>query len=272
MDKRIIYYYQTFTTLKPICHKGTKVTHIHLSSIHFGLNDDNTSYIHLNDYVPYDKRFDSVWKEIEEAKTYNIKIILMIGGAGGGYYQFFKDYDTCYLMLIKLIKDTNIDGVDLDIEEEVDILNVIKLINDIRNDFGDDFIIAMAPVQSSMENDIEGMGGFVYKDLYKKVGSSIDYFNVQFYTMYNYQSYKQCITNGYPSNKIVMGMLSGNYNSSMLSEIKKCYNDYQDFGGCYIWEYFDSPKDWSELIYNQYTLSYMNYFYNALTSINWGLL
>ena len=30
------------------------VTHIHLSSIHFGINNDGTYYIHLNDYPPND--------------------------------------------------------------------------------------------------------------------------------------------------------------------------------------------------------------------------
>ena len=46
MTNRIIYYYQTFTGLKPILNKDI-VTHIHLSSIHFGTNSDNSPYIHL---------------------------------------------------------------------------------------------------------------------------------------------------------------------------------------------------------------------------------
>ena len=56
---RIIYYYQTFNGLQDILDKQV-VTHIHLSSIHFGTND-TSHYIHLNDYSPYDKRFDQVW-------------------------------------------------------------------------------------------------------------------------------------------------------------------------------------------------------------------
>ena len=38
---RIIYYYQTFIGLKPILNLH-KVTHIHLSSIHFGINPDKS--------------------------------------------------------------------------------------------------------------------------------------------------------------------------------------------------------------------------------------
>ena len=36
---RIIFYYQTFTDLTPIIDKGI-VTHIHLSAIHFGINQN----------------------------------------------------------------------------------------------------------------------------------------------------------------------------------------------------------------------------------------
>ena len=40
----------------------------------------------------------------------------------------------------------------------------------------------MAPVQSSLEEDAPGMGGFIYKDLWlSPEGSLIDYFNGQFY-------------------------------------------------------------------------------------------
>ena len=47
-QSRIIFYYQTFNGLKDILHEDTKVTHIHLSSTHFGLNNDNSPY-YLND-------------------------------------------------------------------------------------------------------------------------------------------------------------------------------------------------------------------------------
>ena len=63
MDKhRIIYYYQTFKGLKDILVPDTMVTHIHVSSIHFGNNLDNSPYIHLNDYDPNNKIFDDVWR------------------------------------------------------------------------------------------------------------------------------------------------------------------------------------------------------------------
>ena len=81
---RIIFYYQTLTDLTPIINKNL-VTHIHLSAIHFGINQNNEPYIHLNDYEPDNKIFNNVWKQIEECQKNNIKIILMIGGAGGAF-------------------------------------------------------------------------------------------------------------------------------------------------------------------------------------------
>ena len=63
--KRIIYYYQTFTDLSPIIKTNTPVSHIHLSSIHFGL-DNNKPYIHLNDYEPTNSKFDKVWDDMKK--------------------------------------------------------------------------------------------------------------------------------------------------------------------------------------------------------------
>ena len=55
---KLLMYYQTFTNLSPILASNPKVTHIHLSSIHFGTNENQTPYIHLNNDSPYCKKFD----------------------------------------------------------------------------------------------------------------------------------------------------------------------------------------------------------------------
>ena len=49
MNKKIIYYYQTFSGLQNLINDSNLVvTHIHLSSIHFGKDENNQKYIHLN--------------------------------------------------------------------------------------------------------------------------------------------------------------------------------------------------------------------------------
>lgn len=264
---RIIYYYQTFNGLKSIFYKDCPVTHIHLSAIHFGNNKDGSPYIHLNNDVPDDPKFDSVWKDIKTAKEQGIKIILMLGGAGGAYTDLFKHYDTYYPMLKKTIQDhSSITGIDLDIEESVDINNVKKLINDIIKDFGSDFCIAMAPVAYSLETNNSGMGGFSYKDLYNSPeGKYIQYFNGQFYNSYQPSDYETAIENGYPANKVVMGMISGQDMDNALSTLKTLKAKYPDMGGTFIWEYFNAPSQWEKSVAD--ALKEQDSKYDILTSI-----
>ena len=114
----------------------------------------------------------------------------MIGGAGGGYSTLFSDFDTYYKLLHDLLKEKKfINGIDLDIEEYCNINNIKKLINNIVSDFGDDYIITVAPVQGSLSTDTPGMGGFCYKDLLNSAeGSHIDYINCQAYWNYSLDS------------------------------------------------------------------------------------
>ena len=93
---RIIYYYQTFRGLDDILVKNTPVTHIHLASVHFGYDGNNQPYIHLNDHSPYHERFDGVWSQIRTADELGIKIVLMLGGAGGGYHSLFSNFSLFY--------------------------------------------------------------------------------------------------------------------------------------------------------------------------------
>lgn len=246
-ENRIIYYYQTFTGLEPILEKPCIVTHIHLSSIHFGSNSDNSPYIHLNDHSPNDPKFDQVWTDINKAHQSGIKIILMVGGAGGAFGDLFRDFDTYYSMLYDTIKSNPcIEGIDLDVEESTSLDSIKMLIDRLDKDFGKDFIIAMAPLGDSLMSDYSGMGGFVYKDLYKSPqGQRINYFNGQFYGNYNLDSYIKAVENGYPANKVVIGMVSGDFTGAhfadALATVKSIKNKYGDFGGVFAWEYFDSP-------------------------------
>ena len=92
---KVIIYYQTLTDLSPLLNiKPLPITHIHLSSIHFGKNNDNTPYIHLNDYPPTDERFSKVWNQLSLASSLGVKIILMVGGAGGAFSLLFSEFET----------------------------------------------------------------------------------------------------------------------------------------------------------------------------------
>jgi len=252
--KHIILYYQTFYTqdntlisLDPILYDNTPVSHIHVSSIHFGIDNNEEPYIHLNNKSPYHMYFDPVWKTIEKASSKNINIILMIGGAGGGYSSLFSNFDMYYDLLYNFLKNKPfISGIDLDIEEQCDLDNIKKLIRKIINDFGKDYIITTAPLASSLSENIPGMGGFCYKDLLNSPeGSYIKYINCQAYDNYSLSTFDSIIHNGYSPNQIIMGMLSGQQYSR---ELKKIVNKYKDtFGGVFTWEYYNAipnPQDW----------------------------
>ena len=255
---RVIFYYQTFKTsdkklisLDNILYNDTPVTHIHIAAIHFGVDENNKPYIHLNNRIPTDEYFDDVWKTIQKAVSKNITIVAMMGGAGGGYSTLFSDFETYYKLLYDFLKEkTFISGVDLDIEENCNIDNIKKLINRIVNDFGKDYIITIAPIQGSLSSDTPGMGGFCYKDLMKsKEGSFIDYINCQAYWNYTLDSLESIVKNGYKVEQIVMGMISG---QDYKTELENMHNKYGNtFGGVFIWEYFNTipnPKEWTETI------------------------
>ena len=255
---KIIYYYQTFIGLrkileqKPIC-----VTHIIVSSIHFGYTN-NIPYIHLNNNNPNEKIYNKLWSDLKIAHNLGIKILLMVGGAGLAYQKLFSNFNTFYLMLKKeILKRPYIEGIDLDIEENTNLNYVQLLINQINKDFGNNFIITMAPIANSLQYNCSGMGGFSYKKLFNSIeGRRINWFNGQFYGCFNYKTYKNIINNGYPVEKVVIGMISSDFNKktfdNALKEIKKIKVEYNNFSGVFNWEYFDAPpnnKDPSEWAY-----------------------
>lgn len=271
-SKRIIYYYQTFTpgldqVLKAKTPSGSPtVSVINVSSIHFGTNDDGSPYIHLNNDDPGSPGFDKLWDQTRQAHQMGITVVLMVGGAGGAYTALFNNFDTYYGLLIKTLKARPwITGVDLDIEEAVSLENAKKLIRALDTDMGSDFIITMAPVASSlMNNERDPFSGFSYKDLFSgNEGKRINWFNGQFYTGwggFNSASYRGAINNGYPPNKVVMGMVSTEFSSSDFSKALDVARGvaamYPDFGGVFVWEYFNAPPgsptlpiQWADLMW-----------------------
>ena len=131
--RQLIFYYQTFISLKPLFDNNILPTHIQISSIHFGKDKNKNSYIHLNDHPPNSPIFNSMWEEIEIAHNLGVKIKLMIGGAGLAFQEMFSNFNLYYEMLKNVLKShPYICGVDLDIEENVDLNDVIKLVNTLK--------------------------------------------------------------------------------------------------------------------------------------------
>lgn len=244
---KTIYYYQSFCGLHKLLSHPQDITNIIVSSIHFGTYK-NEPYIHLNNFHPDSPKFDSVWEELQQLYYQGVTITAMVRGA---YQTLFSDFDTYYSLLKNFLKSKNyISGVDLDIEESVSLENVKKLITTLIKDFGEDFIITMAPVATTLMNDSTSIAGFSYKELYDShEGKYIDWFNTQSYGCYNFSTFDKIIKNGYPPEKVVFGIISGDFQNNFneaLNEIKKIKSVYPLIGGVYNWEYIDSPPDSSD--------------------------
>jgi len=259
---KTIYYYQTFVGLNKIFTHIEDIDVINISSIHFGKDKEGNKSIHLNDNKPYDPIFNDLWFQTEKAFYQGCTIMLMMGGAGLAYNELFSDFELYYSQLKQLINEkTWIKGIDLDIEEHTTIDNIKMLINRLIKDFGNDFIITMAPVSSTLQSGGSSMAGFSYKELYlSEEGKHIDWFNTQCYYSFTMDTYESIINNGYPPEKVVMGMESGQFNESnfneALNEIKKIKEKYSDFSGVFDWEYLNAPpnkedpSEWARLMKN----------------------
>ena len=243
--KQLILYYQTFISLKPLFDNNILPTHIHVSSIHFGKNENNIPYIHLNDEDPNSSIFTSMWKEIEIAHNLGVKIKLMIGGAGLAFQEMFSNFDLYYKMLKNVLKSHSyISGVDLDIEENVNLNDVIKLVNSLKKDFGNEFLISFAPVAFALQKNRTGMGGFLYNDLMSAVGDKIENLNTQFYYDFSVESYNEVIQNGYKPSQVILGITQNNTNEFEI--VNDLCKKYKDFNGIFFWELvlLNNPIDW----------------------------
>ena len=258
---KTIYYYQTFVGLHKLLTHLTDIDVINVSSIHFNESKDGSKNIYLNDNLPTSPIFDEMWMEVEKAYSEGVQIMLMVGGAGGAYTNLFKDFETYYPMLRELLQSKSfISGIDIDVEEFVEMKDIQRFIKQLKEDFPD-IKLTMAPVSSSMMGDYPGMGNFSYKDLYRtEEGKCIDWFNVQCYGSFSVETYTNIIKNGYPPEKIVMGMESGQFDKTNFQEaldsVKQILETYPKMAGVYDWEYLNAPPDendcsaWCKLMKN----------------------
>ena len=90
------------------------------------------------------------------------------------------------------------------------------------------------------------------------------------------------VNNGYPVEKIVMGMLTGQDFENIQNELKKMIYKYQNnFGGVFIWEFYDAPpsgitdpSNWAKIIHSiihpklfvNNTINF-NYFSNIISNL-----
>jgi hypothetical protein len=296
--ERIIFYHQT--EYADMCSPGTGfrslsslwknlnpatrrpyATHVILAAFNMGPTAENPKklapYIHRNDFPINDPIHKAVRKELKTLQGKGVRVLMMLGGAGapvGGqkcdhpydndtWGALQRDWNTYYGFIKSTLETYELDGIDLNVEHpNLGADNLIKLIRQLRTDFAGrrtPLIITLAPVANELWGE-KGFSRIDYAEVYRQVGSQIDWINGQFYEDYSGlptpDAYRQAATyqgGVYPPEKLVMGTLmdyvTSNYDtvSGAVQELGK-----GPFGGVAMWEYYGTPKSpvqWSSDMY-----------------------
>ncbi|KAM5537927.1 hypothetical protein V8D89_008403 [Ganoderma adspersum] len=258
---RVVMYYQTqyhngqYVSVLPLI---GYVTHLLLAAFHLNMGHTGADIVHLNDNIPSSSFFDPMWPEIAQLQGNGTKVLGMLGGAAPGTYDCLVDslFDTYYPPLRDVIATYHLDGLDLDVEQSVSPATVNHLIQQLKADFGDDFIITLAPVASALTEG-GNLSGFDYIDLERNMGPQIAWYNAQFYSGFGsffpddqYISiidYEQGIDPARVTAIVLTNPANGGgYVSadSVVSSIHNLMEKYgTEWGGVGGWEYFNSLPD-----------------------------
>ncbi|KAK5993719.1 hypothetical protein PT974_07155 [Cladobotryum mycophilum] len=272
---RIVTYYQTLhdSSGKPISilpllnEPGISITHVILAAIH--VNED-PQRLHLNDHPPHDSRYETLWEELRVLQASGIKVLGMLGGAAKGTYARLAGadghFERYYGPLRDMVRSRGLDGLDLDVEEQMSLADVVRLIDRLRRDFGKDFIITLAPVAAALVNHQANLSGFDYEALEVMRGSDIAWYNAQFYNgwgdMSNIFMYEMILQKGWPVEKVVVGLVTNPANGNgfipwdfLSAVLTMARGRYERFGGVMGWEYFNSlpggverPWEWARQV------------------------
>lgn len=255
---RIVCYYQThqhngeFVSVLPLLREKIDVTHVIVAAIHL---HEKPGDITLNDDPYLSPMHDRVWQELRVLQASGVKILGMLGGFCPGTYGpldgDLESFNAYYAPLRQMVTLTGLDGLDLDVEEEMSLPGIIRLIDRLKTDFGPEFLITLAPVAAAMQNR-EHMSGFNYEELEKALGHKIAWYNTQFYcgwgSLATTEDFDQVMARGWPPEKIVVGTVTNPDNGKgwvprdelreTLTTLMKRHNG--SLGGIMGWEYFNS--------------------------------
>ena len=168
-------------------------------------------------------------------------------------------FEAYYTPLRDFIRTYALDGIDLDVEEEMSLPGMVHLIDRLRADFGREFLITLAPVATALMAGRRHLSGFDYRMLEAMRGGEINWYNTQFYNGWggldDTAAYDEVMRNGWPANKVVAGMLTNpkhggsgyvrlEVSAAVLSLLVERY---EGFGGVMGWEYWDAlPQEGEE--------------------------
>lgn len=258
--RKIVCYYQThfldgeFVSILPLVRERTGATHVVLAAIHLNKKAGDVT---LNDDPYKSSKYDVLWDEIRQIQQDGVKVLGMLGGAAQGSFSRLDgnidQFRSYYEPLRDMVSWTGLDGLDLDVEEAMSFAGIIRLIDNLKVDFGTDFIITLAPVATALQGQ-QNLAGFDFEALEKAFGHKIAWYNTQFYCgwgdLRSIDDYEKIAIRGWPLHKVIVGMVTNPANCAgwvSEQEIRKTLTTmikkYPAFGGVMGWEYFNSITD-----------------------------
>jgi hypothetical protein len=162
-----------------------------------------------------------------------------------------------YHLLLELIKKYNLDGIDIDIEEEVDISVPLRSIKTLYRDMGPEFLITMLPLASALSEKLgQNLSKFSYFELVELATAPgadktlVSRYNAIFYGDFaeGPPLYHSVVDAGWGPERFVMtvldcandGQSNGLVHIAFLQQtIKDVRAVYPRFGGIAGWEYCD---------------------------------
>lgn len=270
---RVVCYHQThhrneeLVSLLPILTEATdavSITHLIIAAIHL---NDPPGNITLNDHPPGVERNNALWDEVSVFQDIGVKVLGTLGGAAQGSFQRLDrsdaDFEAYYAPLRDFIRTYSLNGLDLDVEEEMSLGGVIRLIDRLKNDFGKEFLITLAPVATALQGRPH-LSGFDYEALEVMRGHHIAFYNTQFYNNWgrleSFIEYDAILRQGWKPEKVVVGVLTNPGNGhgyidyeDLKRTLAALTQFYPRFGGVMGWEYYNSkpgdegrPWEWAE--------------------------
>lgn len=187
-----------------------------------------------------------------------MKVLGMLGGAARGSFERLdgseEDFEAFYVPLRDMVREYRFDGLDLDVEEEMSLGGIIRLIDRLKADFGQEFLITLAPVATALQGR-EHLSGFDYEALEVMRGGSVAWYHAQFYNNWGrletFVDYDAILRQGWKPEKVVVGVLTNpglGHGYVEFDDLRRTVSAmaqfYPGFGGVMGWEYFNSrPGD-----------------------------
>ncbi|KAL4974407.1 PhoD-like phosphatase-domain-containing protein [Aspergillus desertorum] len=269
---RIVLYHQTlhpdrgpYVSMLPLLNNHTGTTHVILAAFH--LNAPNPNHITLNNDPPDHPMYNQLWAEVPILQESGIKVMGMLGGAAPGTFTCLDgdeaQFEQYYVPLLGVIRRHGLDGIDLDVEEPMSLTGIVRLIDRLKADLGERFIITLAPVAAALLG-IGNLSGFDYRLLEQQRAGSIAWYNTQFYNGWgpaeDPRMYAAIVAQGWSPARVVYGLLThpGNGSQGYVSQemiapvLAVLVEQFPNFGGVMGWEYFNSmpgqrerPWEWA---------------------------